>query len=147
MFVFVSQSRSEKQLKESVQKFIITAGRGRAGADLGCDVSIAVPVLRAHGVVWEGQARAQIWLQLLPQTAECAAGAQPQSHCCALSFLLHSHKVPCPHFPSSLWCQRFGKWECWLELLLLHIFSPTCSSVPGVVGLPAWAPWQPCWGC
>lgn len=46
--------------------------------DLGCDVSIAVTVLGAHGVVWEGQALAQIWSKLFPQTAVCAAGAASQ---------------------------------------------------------------------
>lgn len=44
----------------------------------GCDVSLAVTVLGARGVVWEGHALAQIWSKLLSQTAVSAVEAASQ---------------------------------------------------------------------
>lgn len=71
----VSQSCSGTQLKESMQK--CRGSLSQSGeeelelTDFGCDVSLAVTVLEARGVVWEGQALAQIWSKLLSQTAVC----------------------------------------------------------------------------
>lgn len=108
--------------------------------DFGCGVSIAVTVLGLHGAVWEGQGLAQICLKLLPKLL-CVLLGQPPSPA--------TIPLLCSEFSPSFTPRSVAPdiWEMGMLIGAVAAaahFSPTPSSVPAVVGLPACTPWQPC---